>query len=105
MNQSITIENSDNEKMYLCTWNEGDIVEIHTEKTLRKEYEGTNLFDKGENTLVHNSMFNWCTVIPTKAYDKAGSLDEVFEKFNDEENYSFVGYTWRLDNCTIERIK
>ena len=75
MNQSITIENSDNEKMYLCTWNDGDIIQIHTEKTLRKEYEETNLFDKGENTLVHNSMFNWCTVIPTKAYDKAGSLD------------------------------
>jgi hypothetical protein len=44
-------------------------------------------------------------VIPTKAYDKARSLDEVFEKFNDEENYSFVGYKWRHDNCTIQRIK
>jgi hypothetical protein len=105
MNKSITIENSDNEKMYLCTWNEGETVEIHTEKTLRKEYEGTNLFDEEEGKLINDAMFNWCTVIPTKAYDKARSLDEVFEKFNDEENYSFVGYKWRHDNCTIQRIK
>jgi len=105
MDKSITIENANNEKMYLCSWNDGDIVEVHTEKTLRKEYQGTNLFDKEEGKLVNDAMFNWCTLIPTKAYDKARSLDEVFKKFNDEENYSFVGYTWRLDNFTIERIK
>ena len=105
MDKSIKIENANNEKMYLCSWNDGDIVEVHTEKTLRKEYQGTNLFDKEEGKLVNDAMFNWCTLIPTKAYDKARSLDDVFKKFNDEKNYSFVGYTWRLDNCTIERIK
>ena len=105
MDKSITIANDNNEKMYLCTWNDGDIVQVHTEKTLRTEYEGPNLFDEEEGKLVNDSMFNWCTLIPTKAYDKARSLNEVFKKFNDEENYSFVGYTWRLDNCTIERIK
>jgi len=116
MDKSITIANDNNEKMYLCTWNDGDIVQVHTEKTLRTEYEGTNLFDEEKGQLVNDSMFNWCTLIPTKAYkrsngkwnyayDKAKSLDEVFKKFNDEKNYSFVGYTWQLDNCKIERIK
>ena len=105
MDKSIKIENANNEKMYLWSWNDGDIVEVHTEKTLRKEYQGTNLFDKEEGTLALDSMFNWCTLRPTKAYDKARSVDDVFKKFNDEENYSFVGYTWRWDNCTIERIK
>ena len=36
---------------------DGDIVEIHTEKTLRKEYQGTNLFDKEEGKLVNDAMF------------------------------------------------
>ena len=31
--------------------------------------------------------------------------DWWYVEANDEKNYSFVGYTWRLDNCTIERIK
>ena len=48
MDKSITITNDNNEKMYLCTWNDGDIVQVHTEKTLRTEYEGTNLFDEEE---------------------------------------------------------
>ena len=27
----------DKEVIYLCTWNSGEIVQIHTEKTLREE--------------------------------------------------------------------
>jgi len=38
MDKSITIANDNDEKMYLCTWNDGDIVQVHTEKTLRTEY-------------------------------------------------------------------
>jgi hypothetical protein len=104
MNKSVAVENDKNEKMYLCTWNGGDIVEIHTEKTLRKEYKDTNLFDVDDDELVNNSMFNWCTVIPPKAYDKAKSMDDVFIKFNDED-MDFVGYMWEKDNMQIQRIK
>ena len=34
----------DKEVIYLCTWNGGEIVQIHTEKTLREDYKGSNLF-------------------------------------------------------------
>ena len=32
----------DKEVIYLCTWNGGEIVQIHTEKTLREDYKGSN---------------------------------------------------------------
>jgi hypothetical protein len=31
--------------IYLCKWNDGEIIEIHSLETLIKEYQGTNLFD------------------------------------------------------------
>jgi len=30
---------------FLCTWNDNQIVEIHTLGTLERKYEDTNLFD------------------------------------------------------------
>ena len=104
MNESIEVYNDKNEKMYLCTWNGGDIVEIHTEKTLRKEYTGLFDDDDDDHELVDNSMFNWCTVIPPKAYDKARSMNDVFIKFNDED-MDCAGYMWEKDNMQIQRIK
>ena len=104
MDKSIKIENANNEKMYLCSWNDGDIVEVHTEKTLRKEYQGTNLFDKEEGTLALDSMFNWCLVIPTRANEQVRSISEIFDYFEDQENFT-IGHVWEQDNMRIQRIK
>ena len=35
----------DKEVIYLCSWNGGEIVQIHSEKTLREDYEKSNLFN------------------------------------------------------------
>jgi len=91
------------EPIYLCTWNGGDIVEIHTEKTLNDDYSGSNFDEEVDHTLTNNSMFNWCQTIPTKAYGKAKSIKEVFNYFKNEK-YS-VGHTWEYDNMEIQRIK
>lgn len=31
--------------VYLCTWNDGELVEIHTMDSLYEKYKDTNLFD------------------------------------------------------------
>ena len=53
INQSITIENNKS-NIYLCTWNDGDIVQVHTKETLKDEYKDTNLFDVDEDRLVND---------------------------------------------------
>ena len=31
--------------LYLCKWNDGDIIEIHTKQSLYDTYKDTNLYD------------------------------------------------------------
>ena len=45
MKESITLKPSAT-NVYLCSWNYGAIVQIHTRKTLYNEYKDTNLFDE-----------------------------------------------------------
>ena len=33
------------EPLYLCKWNGGDIIEIHTKQSLYDTYQDTNLYD------------------------------------------------------------
>lgn len=40
---------------FVCSWNEGEIVEIHTEESLRSEYP--SLFKPEEGT----TDFDWCS--------------------------------------------
>ena len=46
LTESITLKTQDNESdkpIYLCDWNDGEIVQIHSKETLEKEYKETNL--------------------------------------------------------------
>ena len=112
MDKSITIQNGrlgsiSNEKnkvVYLCTWNDGETVQIHTKETLRDEYKDTNLFDVDKDRLVNDSMFNWCLVIPTRANEQVRSISEIFDYFEDQENFT-IGHVWEQDNMRIQRIK
>jgi len=103
LNQSIVLSKM-KEPIYLCTWNDGEIVEIHTEETLKKDYVGTNLFETTEHKLVSNSNFNWCQIIPTKSDEKAKNIQEVFDYFKKQE-YGGIGETWLHDNMELQRIK
>ena len=94
MDKSITIQNGrlgsmsneKNEVVYLCTWNDGEIVQIHTKKTLKDEYKDTNLFDVDKDRLVNDSMFNWCLVIPTRANEQVRSINEIFDDLREQVN-------------------
>jgi hypothetical protein len=66
--------------LYLCTWNGGEIVEVHTTVSFYNKYKETNLYDGSFKD------------------DWDMSMDEIFDrlKVNDYEIY---------DNFRIERIK
>ena len=67
-------------KLYLCSWNGGEIVEIHNPVSFYNKYKETNLFDGSFED------------------DWDASMPDIFERLNinDYEIY---------DNFRIERIK
>ncbi len=92
MNQFESIHLSprkDKEVIYLCTWNGGEIVQIHTEKTLREEYDGSNLFDCEESDETY--FYNGSVSLLLKDYLKKSKLDYFRDSF-------------KADNMEIERI-
>jgi len=84
------------EPIYLCTWNDGQYVQIHNRHTFKKDYETTNMrFDSYDKDLdlpyesKHNS-FN--------------TMNEVFAYF-ENETYGGLGEVFVCDNFEITRIK
>ena len=72
--------------IYLCRWNEDEIVQIHTIETLYNEYKDTNLFDDKvyfDNNNLKYDFRNWGEVLKewqVKKYDFATTLkDDNFE--------------------------
>jgi hypothetical protein len=78
------------EPCFLCSWNNHEIVEIHTKKTLHAKYDGTNLFDYSED---FGNNFNEEMVI---------SLDEWMDTINFNDSMWLEIHN---DNFTIQRIK
>ena len=79
---------------FVCTWNDGDIVQIHTYQTLHSEYDDTNLFENEE-----------------RLYDPFGdelaiSLEEwLYSIGNDNDWLANINRSVSCDNFRIERIK
>lgn len=69
-----------NPRLFLCQWNDGEIVEIHNPVSFYNKYKETNLFDGSFEE------------------DWNASMPEIFDGFaiNDSETF---------DNFRIERIK
>ena len=47
LTKSITLKSYSaigDEPIYLCSWNDNEIVQIHSKETLEKEYKETNLW-------------------------------------------------------------
>lgn len=78
--------------IYLCRWNENDIVEIHTSDTLYDHYKDTNLFDDNEK-LQHFSSNS----LPMGLY-----LSAYLDVSDDD---AFLNQDFELDNFTIRRIQ
>ena len=69
--------------LFLCTWNGGETVEIHTTKSMKDEYGESNLFDIDE--------FRYF-------FDTDLSFEEYLLKMINGDYYIF-------DNMEIRRIK
>ena len=79
----------DDAPVFLCSWDWGEVVEIHTQESLREMYEETNLFNDDDG-------WGW----------------EIKELMNFEEllehltiNTIDMGKVFHNDNMTIQRIK
>jgi len=81
-------EGTDDEPIFLCTWNDGQIIEVHTFESLHAAYHETNLFDEAEWFNVHGTGWRSET-LPVK------SLLTSVE----------VGDAFKCENCQIQRIK
>ena len=78
------------DKVYLCIWNDGEIVEIHTLKTLLNDY-----FDISENWKEDNSL----------AYSGL-TWKEIFKNLDAFCSYDNGTFESHLeDNMYIKRIK
>ena len=78
----------DKEVIYLCTWNGGEIVQIHTEKTLREDYKGSNLF----------------TAEADETYFSCGNESLLLEDYLKQSKKHFIGDKFICHNMEIERI-
>ena len=79
MNYPINLS-KETEKLFLCTWNGNEIIEIHTMDSFWHQYKNTNVFD--------------------------GDFVEMFgESINDVFNRLSVNQKEWFDNMDIERIK
>tara|TARA_R110002020_G_C15945067_1_gene745059 strand:+ start:341 stop:646 length:306 start_codon:yes stop_codon:yes gene_type:complete len=83
------------EPLYLCEWNSGDIVQIHTRESLYDFYKDTNLYDTDEHDL-------------NEWDDRFEGINELLDHLetNDEDAFNgrFDNEVYRNDNMTIQRI-
>ena len=78
-----------NEPLFLCKWNGGDIVEIHTRLTLYATYKDTGLYDTGDG------------------WSNFESINDLLDhlSFTDQDNYDyFDNEKYTNDNMSIQRI-
>jgi len=90
-----------NTPSFLCTWNDGEKVEVHTRQSLEKHYGDTNLFDEGED------CEKW---YPSDDYieeDPWGDLTSLlnFISCQQSSEYYSLSCIFTCDNMTIQRIK
>jgi hypothetical protein len=91
MKKSINLKDTKDVK-YLCSWNNNDIIQIHTKQTLLNEYKETNLFDDDQDMLFE-TIGNGFDNFKFKDYLRLSSQDDDFL------NVNFI-----CDNMEITRI-
>ena len=81
---------TDNIKKYYCSWNGGEIIQIHTKETLYQDYKGTNLFDD-------DSLFETIG----NGFDNLTIKDYLNHSNKDDD---FLNVNYHCDNMEIQRI-
>jgi hypothetical protein len=81
------------EPLFLCRWNDGEIIQVHTKKSLINQYKDTNLFDQDEEA--QDLEGNTLAVGVLEWIDSMSNVNFEWQEHND-----FV-----FDNFSIRRIK
>ena len=89
--------------IYICKWNESDILEVHTSDSLWKSYINTNLFDK-EETLRCLRNINDNDVEDNIFLDKYLELTKN-PTDNEYANDKYINVVYCCDHFTIEKIQ
>lgn len=79
------------EPLFLCIWEGGSIVEIHTEDSLRKEFADSNLFDP--------ECTDWAPL--GRGHLPVGTFDQVL-RYMAEEPEDLT--TFVCENMSIQKI-
>tara|TARA_R100000306_G_C4273888_1_gene91526 strand:- start:230 stop:523 length:294 start_codon:yes stop_codon:yes gene_type:complete len=83
----------DKKAIYLCSWNSGEIVQLHSIETLREEYKTSNLFTEESKDVYFTCRGN--------GYDDLILEDYLKHSKNDDD---FLNVEYSHDNMGIERI-
>lgn len=92
-NEFITNTFNNKEPLFLCTWNNGDIIQVHTKQSLYDQYKDTNLFDQDEEA--QDLEGNTLAVSVLEWIDAMSNVNFTWQK---HEEFVF-------DNFSIRRIK
>jgi hypothetical protein len=92
-NEFITNTFNNKETLFLCTWNNGDIIQVHTKQSLYDQYKDTNLFDQDEEA--QDLEGNTLAVSVLEWIDSMSNVNFTWQK---HEEFVF-------DNFSIRRIK
>lgn len=86
---------------FLCTWNDGEKVEVHTRQSLEKHYGDTNLFDKDCEKWYPSDDY-----MGEEPWDNLSSLlNFIGGKFEGFDRSYSLSCIFTCDNMTIQRIK
>lgn len=75
------------EPLFLCRWNDGEIVEIHTKESLFEQYKDTNLFDEDyqaqdlEGNTLAVSVIEWIDAISNVNFSWQEHEEFIFDNF------------------------
>ena len=94
MNKAINIE-YDKKPKWLCSWNGGEIVQIHTRETLYGEYKET-LFDV--------ELVDYLGSIYQSGIDKQYKTVDQYLDDCEKYNGDFINIPFGCDNMTIIQI-
>jgi hypothetical protein len=93
--------------IFVCTWNDGDIVETHTRQSLEVEYASTNLFDIDES-YVGSESWSGCACCAMKVYvhfndGEYNDFGILLEALESDDVY--IGHEFARENMTIRRVR
>tara|TARA_Y100000296_G_scaffold58774_1_gene67763 strand:- start:869 stop:1150 length:282 start_codon:yes stop_codon:yes gene_type:complete len=92
MKQSITLT-GDHIVKYLCKWNGDEVIQIHTEETLRADYKDSNLFNCKEAKETKFSAYGLPETLLLEDYLKQSQKDSTF-----------IGISFIAHNMEIQRM-